>query len=250
MNRSPVFFRFHAWLSLGFTALAGCASGQFPTLTIYETPNAFVRLEADRQIDQTSGHSHPASISPEQIAAILHGVIVEEPFTRVPLYDDLSIPRRHRAFNEKDVEFWAPLFSIALSKATPEEVVTFYRTRKLSGVNREVTSGGLFVRGEHLHLVLSNYQSETHYAADFGVAETTDDRLTPMLSLSPQRGKLLFEPAEALRDPAPTGLKRLAYWDRRELVLLYRQLAPFPLSTESSHSQLPVTTEPDRSPAR
>ena len=234
MNPSLVFFRFPAWFSLGFTALAGCSSGQFPTLTIYETPNAFVRLQADPTVGQNSGHRHPADISTERMAAVLRGIVVQEPMTRLPLYDDLSIPRRHRAFDEDAVIFWAPLLSLAFSKAMPEEVVTFYQSRRLSGVNREVTSGGMFLDGEDLHVLLSNYRSDTHSTADIGVADTLDDRLTPLHSLAPQKGMLSFEPAEFQQATELKGTGTLFHWDRRELILQVNRLPVKPLSSEPS----------------
>lgn len=203
------------WLLAGLAALGGCTSGPGITLVIYETPQAFVRLEMDRTVIEGTGHTHPAHISSELMASVLRGIIVQEPLTRFPLYDNLSVPRRHRAFSEEEIAVWAPLLALALSKATPEEVVTFYQTRRLSGARREVTSGGLFLEGDVLHVLLSNYRSDTHPTADIGVADTMDDRLTPMRPLAPQTGLLDFEPREALI-PVDRGLFR---WDRRELII-------------------------------
>ena len=62
----------------------------------------------DGTLREGAGHAHPASVSTEQMAAVLRGIRVREPLTRLPLYDDLSIPHRHRAFNEEAVMFWAP----------------------------------------------------------------------------------------------------------------------------------------------
>jgi hypothetical protein len=118
---------------------------------------------------------------------------------------------------------------MALSKATPEEVVTFYHTRKISALTREVTSGGLFVQGDEFHLILANFRSHTRYMADFGGAETQDDRLTPMQSLAPQDGHLDFEPDSAKGGRPVGGLGQIFHWDRRELVVLYKHLPPRPL---------------------
>ncbi|MBX9658618.1 MAG: hypothetical protein K2X00_08625 [Nitrospiraceae bacterium] len=233
MNRLLTFFRRPIGLSLGVTMLAGCTAGPFPTLTIYETPNAFVRLQTDPQIGQSAGHSHPAQVPAEQIGAVLRGIIVEEPLTRLPLYDDLTVPRRHQAFNEEEIAFWAPLLSMALQKATPEEVVTFYQSRRISGVKREVTSGGLFLEGANLHVILSNYRSGTHAAADIGTADTEDDRLTPLRSLAPQKGTLYFEPSAFLRPAEPQGVGRVFPWDRRELIIQVGGL-PQPVPSEPS----------------
>ena len=224
-------------LHLAFLAFVGaglidaCSSSQFTTVTIYDKPAAYVRLEFDRTVKKGTEHSHPISLTPEQIAAVLGGVRIEEPLALVrgDILQRDPVPRVHPAFTDKDITLFAPLLALALSKATPEEVVTFYETRYLSGTSREVTSGGMFVHGDELHLILANYRSPTHYMADFGAAETQDDRLTPMQSLAPQGGRLDFEPDSAEQERPVGGLKKLFQWNHRELAVLYKQLPPRPL---------------------
>ncbi len=218
-----------------------CAPGQFTTLTLYDRPEAFVRLEADRTVEKGREHSHPVSVTPEQIAAVLSGVMIEEPVTRLPLYDDTSQPRRHRVFGDRTVALFAPLLAEGLQKATPEEIVTFYLSQELSGTSREVTSGGVFVRGDALHLVLGNYRSSTHYSADIGVADMNDDRLTPLQPLAPQRGRLDFEPRTARQPASSSGWSRIFERDRRELVIRFRDLSPLVLP-----SPAPVVPAPAR----
>ena len=87
----------------------------------------------------------------------------------------------------------------------------------------------MFVQGDELHLILANYRSHTRYMADFGAAETQDDRLTPMQSLAPQEGRLDFEPDSAKRERPVGGLGKLFQWNHRELAVLYKQLPPRPL---------------------
>lgn len=211
---------------VGLFLWTGCTPSQFITVTILDTPSAFVRLETDRTIDKGAGHTHPVTLTVEQMAAVLGGITIEEPFARMPFYEDMSQPRRHRAFTEKELAFFAPLLALALTKATPEEVVTFYQTREISGTSREVTSGGLFVQEDAMHVILANYRSHTHYAADLGMADTDDDRLTPMRPLAPQRGRLDFEPPSARLVPTVNGLAKLFQWDRRELIVRYRLIPP------------------------
>jgi hypothetical protein len=221
-----------AFLSfVGAGLIGSCGPRQFTTVTIYDKPAAYVRLEFDRTVKKGTEHSHPISLTPEQIAAVLGGVRIEEPIALVrgDILQRDPEPRVHPAFTNKDIAFFAPLLVLALSKATPEEVVTFYETRYLSATSREVTSGGVFVQGDELHLILSNYRSPTHYMADFGAAETQDDRLTPMRSLAPQGGRLDFEPDSAKQERPVGGLEKLMRWDHRELTVLYKQLPPHPL---------------------
>jgi len=206
------------------SSMLGCAPTEFTTVTIFDTPTVFVRLEIDREASPERGHSHPAIITPEQMASVLSGITLEEPIVRLPIYDDTSQPRRHHAFTEKEVDFFSPLLAIALSKGTPEEIITFYQSRTLSGTNREVTSGGVFVQGDELHLILANYRSPTHYSADIGMVDTTDERMTPMRALAPQRGKLDFDMYGARREVSREGLTRWYQKDRREVIVLYKLL--------------------------
>ena len=216
---------------VGAGLIAACAPRQFTTITIYDKPPAYVRLEFDRTVRKGAEHSHPVSLMPQQIAAVLGGVRIKEPltFARGNIFEQEPIPRIHQAFTEKDIAFFSPLLALALSKATPEEVITFYQSRDLSATSREVTSGGLFVQGDELHVILANYRSHTHYMADFGVAETQDDRLTPLQSLAPQIGHLDFEPQSAKREQPAGVFGKLTQWDHRELAILYKQLTPRPL---------------------
>ena len=85
------------------------------------------------------------------------------------------------------------------------------------------------MQGDELHLILANYRSHTRYMADFGAAETTDDRLTPMQSLAPQEGRLDFEPASAKRERSVGGLGKIFQWNHRELAVLYKHMTPRPL---------------------
>jgi hypothetical protein len=216
---------------VGAGLISACGPRQFTTVTVYDDSVAYVRLEFDRTVKKGKEHSHPSSLKPEQIAAVLGGVRIHEPIALVrgDILEQNPIPRVHPAFTDKDIAFFAPLFALALSRATPEEVVTFYQTRKISALTREVTSGGLFVQGDELHLILANYRSHTRYMADFGVAETQDDRLTPMQSLAPQDGRLDFEPDSAKQERSVGGLGKFFHWDRRELAVLFKQLPSRPL---------------------
>lgn len=215
----------HTGLLLWLLALMGCAPSQFTTLTIYESPQSFVRLEIDRDRDQDTGHRHPADISPELMGTVLNGLIFEEPMAKLPFYDDLSQPRRHPALTASEVTLFAPLLATALKKAGPDEIVTFYHATARSTTQRLVTSGGIFVEQDQLHIVLANYRSPTNFSADSGVVDTTDERLTPLRALAPQRGRLAFDPASAVEEP-DEGLAAWFQPKRKEIVINYKRLQP------------------------
>jgi hypothetical protein len=195
-------------------------------MTLYESPASFVRLESDPMARENRGHSHPVSITPEEMAAVWSGLMIEEPFRVLSFLNKDKEPQRHPAFNEAEVQFFAPLLAKALGMATGEEVVTFYQTHQDTAIIRKVTSGGIFVDGEEMHVVLSNYRSPTHSASDPGVDDTTDDRLTPMRRIAPQEARLDFEPPSAIASSQESFLSSLFSAERREVVVRYRRLAP------------------------
>lgn len=207
-------------------SLAACQNRAFQTLPIYDSPSRFVRLEVDPTVDTNRGHSHPARVTTDEMTAVLSGLMIEEPTRVISFLDKEQEPPRHPAFNAAEVGFLAPLLAKGLGMATSEEVITFYQTRQETAIVRKVTSGGVFIDGEELHIVLSNYRSPTHYASDPGVDDTFDDRLTPMRSIAPQEAKLDFEPISAVAPSRESRLTSLLSAERREVVVLFRQLAP------------------------
>ncbi|MBX3325468.1 MAG: hypothetical protein U0223_04665 [Nitrospira sp.] len=225
-------------LAISFMTLTACASPQFTTLTVYESPQSFVRLEVDRTLDREARWNHPVSLSPDQMVALLSGVVFQEPVAKLPLYDDFSQPRSHSALTESEIALLAPLLAIALKKASPDEIVTFYHSTARSATHRLVTSGGLFVEGDNLHLLLANYRSPTHFNADSGVVDTMDERLTPLRSIAPQRGRLAFEPASWVATPTEETLPEWLRPKRLEIVVKYQLVQPHP------SSQSPLATTP------
>jgi len=78
---------------VGAGLIGACGPRQFTILTIYDKPAVYVRLEFDQMVKNGSEHSHPVSLTQEQVAAVLGGVRIEEPlaFARgdiVPAFTD------------------------------------------------------------------------------------------------------------------------------------------------------------------
>lgn len=208
--------------------LAACQTRPVQTVTIHDDPSRFVRLEVDPTVGRS--HSHPADITADEMIAVLSGVMIEEPPSLMPsfLRKDEE-PRRHSAFNEAEVNFFAPLFVEGLRKATSEEIVTFGQTSEKSTLIDKVlfvTSGGMFVHRDELHLILGNYRSETGYAPDPGIAVKLDGRSTPLQPIAPQRIKLYFEPPTAVAPSSQGILQSLLRPDRQEMVVLFKKLKP------------------------
>lgn len=215
--------------------LSACATSHLVTLTIVETPSRYVRLAVDRTVRLDSGFSHPASIPPDQMAAVLSGLVVVEKGSNLPWPLGEGRPYRPSAFDREDIRFWAPLLTQALGKATPEEIVTFYQSDTVSATRRDVTSGGMFVKDGRLFIILSNYRSPSQFMADIGTADTMDDRRYPLKPMAPHRFAVHFEPANAME----TSWKDVPLdgWPFQGKALAVRldQLPPSPSQTLSDH---------------
>jgi hypothetical protein len=205
---------------------AACQSRPFHTVAIYDDPSRFVRLEVDPVIGES--HSHPIDITTDDMIAVLAGVMIEEPpgiMAPASLLAKDKEPRQHPAFSETEIRLFAPQLTHGLQKAKPEEIVTFGQTNQITAITSQITSGGVFVDGGELHLLLSNYRSETNYAPDPGISGTTlDARSSPLRSIAPQRTRLYFEPRSAVAASDKSILSSLLRPDRREIVILFKKL--------------------------
>lgn len=176
------------WIGVAI-GLGGCETPQFPTVNIYDSPERFVRLEVYADGSNGGGYSHPAYISKETMEKVMKGVYLE--------YGKSDRSSRRRAFSDKEIEFFAPFWVKGLSQATPEEVVTFYETAEISELYEITTSGGVFVKDNAIHVLLSNYsvrtqiwQDNDEYRAPF--------RLRPLSPIEPQPGRLVFDPPQLM----------------------------------------------------
>lgn len=181
--------------------LLGCSAPTIQSYTVYEDPTAFVRLEFAPTVQREKPHTwntHPAIISLEDMVKILSGLQVREHRSNFlePIFNQfLDPPPVVPAFRKKEIILLGPQLVEAFDKAVPEEFVTFYVSTPVNSVTREVTSGGLYVRKNKLHVMLSNHQTVYGIPA-FGLVY---DRRYPTHSLAPRRFDLTFVNPEIFR---------------------------------------------------
>jgi hypothetical protein len=161
-------------LSAGVLALLGHAcSGPTPAdrspRSLSENQDRFVRVEAhseDRRPEGVARFSHPVRLSPAEWARILSSVRIQsrkDSFIFTPAKEPPT-----EAFAPEEIAYLSRTLSETFAKTAPEQQVVFGLSRVLpSGVN-EVTTGGLFVVGSRLHLILANYR---HSVTKAGVRE-------------------------------------------------------------------------------
>jgi len=180
-------------------ALSACATGPDLDLTIHESERGAVYVE--RISDRSFRAAHPITLSTDTMARVLRGVVVKD--SRGLVLGNL-IPGKSEAglaFEDKDVEYLAPLLVEGLTRAASDQQVGF-RVVQLSAptnsqiagltfcvdsvrfpgtcesdepsgaISEEATSGFLYAYGQSLYLTLTEYRYRTKRAE----TSTTADR--------------------------------------------------------------------------
>lgn len=216
-NPGAILF-FGAILCLG---LPSCQI-RLPTVTIHDDPSRFVRLEVDRTVG--GNHFHPANITTDEMRAVLAGMIIDEPHLFTSFKSKREEPPRHPAFKTGEIDFFAPLLAKGLRTATPDEIVMFYQATQETAIVQIVTSGGMFIDSDGLHVILGNYRSSTHSASDPGIGATADGRSAPLQPIAPQEARLDFEPGTAIVPLRKDFWSKLFRPERREIIVLFKML--------------------------
>lgn len=179
--------------------LVSCSTPQFFTVTIYDSPSRNVRLQTMPVMEEGKAYSHPSYVTVEQMKRILQGLYVvdEESVLGEAIFGNSGKGPRRRAFSDGEVKFFAPLLVEGLQQATPEEIVTFFETAEISDLHEATTSGGVFVRDEALHIILSNHSVKTQIWQDNDEYQAPY-RLSPLEPIDPGLGRLVFDPPQAM----------------------------------------------------
>lgn len=187
-----VFYRSTGLFGIGACFLWGCTTSQFQTLTIFDDPNRLVALQVMPDAYGGKGYDHPIDVTETEMTAVLRGLRVEQ-----GAFSAWGSGETQHAFSEGEIALFAPLFAKGLRQATPEELVTFFETAELSQEHQATTSGGMFVGGGGLHIVLSNYRVKTRIWRD--VEQYQDSyRNRPLEPIEAQPGQLSYEPRDAI----------------------------------------------------
>jgi hypothetical protein len=124
-----------------------------------EEPPRFVRVEARYGAANPSGltrFNHPFELSEKEWTRLLESVWVrhEPGFFTFAFQDEAPIP----AVTVDDITFLSKWLGKAFTRAHPDEWVVFGLSQARSADITELTTGGWFVEGERLHLMLANYR--------------------------------------------------------------------------------------------
>jgi hypothetical protein len=247
-------------------ALSACVTGPDLDLTIHESDRGAVYVE--RIPDRSFRAAHPMTLSADTMARVLRGVVVKD--SRGAVLGNL-IPGKSeigRAFEDKDVEYLAPLLVAGLTRAASDQQVGFRvvqvgastnsqiagltfcvdsvrfpgtcETEQPSGaISEESTAGSLYAYGQSLYLTLTEYRYRTKRAE---TSTTADRRIFNPAGMANRT--VHFVPESAKRpDSYRTALSTDA-----TLVIDYGLLATMPAASDmrstAAQSPTPVKGEP------
>ena len=182
-----------SWAISGALLLPGCFSGS-DSIAVYRTSMIDVRLMQDMQTKTV--HNHPYTITADAMIKVLSGVQVEERDT-INGIGIFGSKEGKSAFTRTEIANVSPHLVEALRKASPKDLATFYMYVNDGHQRRAVTSGGIFVDGNHIHVILANWRSVPSGGQDYTVAMEVDTRDDPLLPISPFRFRVGFYPTEA-----------------------------------------------------
>lgn len=195
----------------------GCATPPVPARAVYEDPVRFIRLERDPDSyleRPTSLHSHPARIKVEEMVQVLEGLQVRD--HRFWLYAMAIGQAEWRpVFTVEEVALLAKYTTAALEKADATERVAYYLSEPQSSIKREITTGGLYLRGTKLHFVLSNHHTQ------YGVPShgLIYDRRYPTKPTTPKWFDLTFDPVGAV-EQTPTGFFQFLFGEEQDEIVI------------------------------
>lgn len=185
---------------IGFAAvlmvslISGCATGP-PPRAVYQDPATIIRIQSDSKAGQ--GHAHPATISPDAMRYVLHGMRIQSRNSFVPsiLTGEASLVA---AFSKEEQDVLGPRLSRALAEAGPDELVTFYRRVSTPAVGLAITSGGFFVHGRHLYVILANNRTMPSEGMSQSIVTEIDPVDSPLLPISRTAFRATFVPATSM----------------------------------------------------
>jgi hypothetical protein len=213
--------------------LTACAIPQTPYRAVYEDPVNYVRLEEDDTVlpEWPPGHhTHPKAFTADHILRVLKGLTVQEHRIWLQKWIQSEAPLVP-AFKDEEITLLGPQLAEAFATAKFNERVTFYLSQPQTSVKRVITSGGFYVRGSELHVIVGNWQI-VYGIPTYGMIY---DRRYPMRPTAAKGFDLFFRPEEAV---VP---QRNSLWDallantKDELVIDIDRLA----RTDMTMSPLP-----------
>jgi hypothetical protein len=215
--------------SLMAVVMVGCADVP-PARPVYQDTLTLIELRTDAKAGRE--HSHPTTLTPEQVGVVLSGIRVRR--RGEPVYSTIvGGPHALPAFSAADVYALAKPISQALALASPKELVTFYRRISDAQIRLGFTTGGVFVERGLLYVILANHRASPKDAAVRDVPTYDADPINdPLGSLGTTTYTLTYT-----RPEAEVPVQASGRYDRAKMLVVDPILAQrtAPSAPTSSH---------------
>ena len=166
----------------------GCAIPGFIVQPVEDDPSLFVGLasSSDGASDTETRHDHPVEWTTGDLQAVLKRLAIQE---GSGLLD--SSRRQQAVFSQEDLTLLIPALQQTFKIARPSDWIVFAvwgGSPKTQGL--EVTSGGIFLQDQELHILLANHRERVSSEED-GIQAI---RKNPFHALREVKRSLLFYP--------------------------------------------------------
>ena len=179
-----------AYLLAGFS---GCSIAP-PPIPIHDDPALLVTVTYDPRAG--AGHSHPAAISSDIVAAVLRGLQLQGRDV-VGAFGLMGEDRSSPVFIDRNIlAGLVPHLVVGLAKASPRDLVTFHLVQRDSRYVPLITSGGMFLRGHHLYVILANGRTSPS-SIQYETTYEPDTRNSPLVPIARYKFTTEFQPVEA-----------------------------------------------------
>lgn len=158
-NALIIFFCLIAFFSQSCLGVEQSAKPKSDTCANCDSPKRFVRFQkrgGSSHEQSKIRFTHPLILSPEDWVRILDSIHVQGENPGLPFFS--SKGAAEQAFSPDDVVYLSKVLSKAFAQVQPDKLVVFGLSKTRSPGLNEVTTGGWFVEGTHLHLLLANYR--------------------------------------------------------------------------------------------
>jgi len=124
-----------------------------------EDQNRFVRIEkvnADFLPDVPPPFSHPFKLNQNEWTVILSTIYVQQLKPGFLIWGGKE--NKEPAFTEEEIQYLSMILPQAFEQAQPDEIVVYALSQSPLSNIFKISTGGLFVKHEDLHIVLSNHR--------------------------------------------------------------------------------------------
>lgn len=166
----------------------GCAGPVFVTKAVEDEPSLLVGLTSYHEESEAAAirHDHPVEWLKADLQAILKRLVIQE---KGGLMDSSGPPRA--VFSPEDITKLIPALHETFKIARPSDWIVFAvwgASEKSQGL--EVTSGGMYLQDQRLHIILANHRERVSSEED-GIQGIHSN---PFRALRDVKGMLMFYP--------------------------------------------------------